>query len=310
MSSVFSKQNNRMKLKKVFLISIVSVFFILTLLTLAQETKPKLADFKIVVENNLKTKYRTSLEKVCPVDSDSTAERIFKEYGAIFVSNGTMLPGKCIFTGDADLQDYQVRVKNLTTSIGGVQIQLQKPAMEAFLKARREAATKNLQISVRGGSLAAKRSYQDTVRLWNSRFSPALAHWVRGRKITVKEAAAARNSNIREQVEKVLEWEQKGLFFSKDLTKSILFSVAAPGASQHNFMLALDIEQYANKEVRKILAENGWFQTVKSDLPHFTYLGVKESDLPALGLKSEASGAQKFWIPNYSIKSNQKFPTE
>ena len=289
-----------MKTSNILLVSIVTGLFSLTLLTLAQESKIKSVEFKKVVENHLKTSYRTSLEKICPVDSDPTAERIFKEYGAIFISSGTMLPGKCIFTSDAELQNYQVRVKTETANIGGVQIQLQKSAMEAFLKARREAATKNLQISPRGGSIAAKRSFQDTVRLWNSRFSPALTHWVGQRKITSKEAAAARISDIREQVKKVLEWEKKGLFFSKDLTKSILFSVAAPGASQHNFMLALDVEQFANKDVRKILAENGWFQTVKSDMPHFTYLGVRESELPALGLKSVNVGAQNFWIPNYA----------
>jgi hypothetical protein len=74
--------------------------------------------------------------------------------------------------------------------------------------------------------------------------------------------------------------------------------VAAPGASQHIFMVALDVEQFANKAVRDILAAHGWFQTVKSDMPHFTYLGVKETELPALGLKREFSGGQKFWIPN------------
>ena len=297
-----------MKFKNIFFVSIVSSLFILTVLTFAQETKMKPADFKAVVENRLKTTYRTSLEKICPVDSDPTADRIFKEYGAIFVSSGTMLPGKCIFTGDAELQNYQVRLKSQTANIGGAQIELQKNAMEAFLKARKAAAARNLQISPRGGSLAAKRSYQDTVRLWNSRFSPALNHWVGKRKITAGEAASARNSNIRQQVEKVLEWEKKGFFFSKDLTKSILFSVAAPGASQHNFLLALDVEQYANMDVRNILAENGWFQTVKSDSPHFTYLGVRESELPALGLKSVTVGTQKFWIPNYPDQKINRSP--
>ncbi len=102
-----------------------------------------------------------------------------------------------------------------------------------------------------------------------------------------------------------MEWESKGLYFSKDLSKSILFSVAAPGASQHIFMLALDVEQFANKNVREILADHGWFQTVLSDLPHFTYLGVKESELPALGLKKVTHGGQIFWIPNI-VESPEK----
>jgi hypothetical protein len=63
-------------------------------------------------------------------------------------------------------------------------------------------------------------------------------------------------------------------------------------------MLALDVEQYSNASVRKILADHGWFQTVKSDMPHFTYLGVKESELPSLGLRPVNVDGQKFWIPN------------
>jgi hypothetical protein len=62
-------------------------------------------------------------------------------------------------------------------------------------------------------------------------------------------------------------------------------------------MLALDIEQFANKDVRAILARHGWFQTVKSDLPHFTYLGVEELQLPSLGLQAVFVSGQKFWIP-------------
>jgi len=50
--------------------------------------------------------------------------------------------------------------------------------------------------------------------------------------------------------------------------------------------------------VRKILSDHGWFQTVKSDMPHFTYLGVKESELPSLGLRPVNVDGQKFWIPN------------
>jgi hypothetical protein len=50
--------------------------------------------------------------------------------------------------------------------------------------------------------------------------------------------------------------------------------------------------------VREILAKHGWFQTVLSDLPHFTFLGLKEKDLPKNGLKSVVVDGQTFWIPN------------
>ncbi|HNU07534.1 MAG TPA: hypothetical protein PKO33_07170, partial [Pyrinomonadaceae bacterium] len=95
----------------------------------------------------------------------------------------------------------------------------------------------------------------------------------------------------------VLAWEENDWFFSTDFSKSILYSVAAPGASQHIFMIALDVEQFSNPRVRAILAKHGWFQTVKSDLPHFTYMGVQEKELPALGLEPVTVGGQRFWIP-------------
>lgn len=266
--------------------------------TFSQVKKAETANFKETVENKLKAIYGTNLDKICPVETDATARRIFKEYGAMFISNGTTLPAKCIFTSDAEVQSFQSKSNPQTVTVSGVEITLQKAAMVALLRAIEEAAKKNLRITPRGGSIAASRSFEDTIRLWNSRFFPALDYWVKRRKISKAEADATKVAGIREQVAQVLSWENKGWFFSKDLTKSILFSVAAPGASQHNFMLALDVEQFSNQEVRQILAANGWFQTVKSDLPHFTYLGVKETELPALGLKAVSVGAQKFWIPN------------
>jgi hypothetical protein len=52
--------------------------------------------------------------------------------------------------------------------------------------------------------------------------------------------------------------------------------------------------------VREILAAHGWFQTVLSDLPHFTFLDLKEDQLPKHGLKSVVVNEQTFWIPNVS----------
>jgi hypothetical protein len=288
-----------MKFKTIRIATGVLNLFILSSLLFAQIPKADTPFFKEVIENKLKATYGTSLKKICPIETDSTAKRIFSEYGAIFVAeNAVKLPGKCIFSNEIELQDYQVRAAPQTANLGGVAIILQNPAMQSILKAEKEAAKKNLRITPRGGSLAAKRSFGDTVKLWNSRFFPALNFWVANKKIPRNEAEKVKKLKIAEQISKVLDWETKGYFFSKDLSKSILYSVAAPGASQHNFMLALDVEQFADKEVRKILADNGWFQTVKSDLPHFTYLGVKESELPALGLKPVMVGSQKFWIPN------------
>jgi hypothetical protein len=35
-----------------------------------------------------------------------------------------------------------------------------------------------------------------------------------------------------------------------------------------------------------------------SDLPHFTYLGLRERDLPARGLRRVESAGQTFWVPD------------
>jgi hypothetical protein len=62
-------------------------------------------------------------------------------------------------------------------------------------------------------------------------------------------------------------------------------------------MLALDVEQHNNPSVREVLARHGWFQTVEGDAPHFTFLGLAQSELPARGLRRVSSGGRVFWLP-------------
>jgi hypothetical protein len=62
-------------------------------------------------------------------------------------------------------------------------------------------------------------------------------------------------------------------------------------------MLALDVAEFDNAAVREILARHHWYQTVISDLPHFTYLGVPENELPALGLRKITNANRVFWVP-------------
>lgn len=271
------------------------------------ELQKKLDDFQRIETKDgqqVKTK-GVELAEICSVDTDAVARRVFADYGAMFVAEDVEFPQKCIFQNEREVSTYQNSASSRTETIDGTRITLQEEAMEDLLEARREAAKRNLKISPRGGSIAARRSYTDTERLWNSRFSPGLKHWVGRRKISRQEAERVRALPIQQQVAKVLEWESKGWFFSTDFSKSILYSVAAPGASQHLFMLALDVEQFANPAVREILARHGWFQTVQSDLPHFTYLGLKETELPARGLKAVFFGGQKFWIPNLKAKTDK-----
>ena len=288
-----------MKAKETYYFLLLLTAAVFPLSAYSQSATAAKADFEIVVRNRLLKESGTTLEKVCPVDTDATAQRIFREYGAMFVSVGTKLPTQCVLTNDSEVKNFQAQSDSQTTTLNGVNITLQKSAMNALLAANADALKIHRRITPRSGSNSAARSFETTVKLWNSRFYPALNYWVRKNKITKAAAEAAKNSGIREQIAQVLKWEAEGYFFSRDLSKSILYSVAAPGASQHNFMLALDVQQFSDPRVRDILAAHGWFQTVKSDLPHFTFLGVKEADLPALGLQPTIIGTQKFWIPDF-----------
>lgn len=251
-----------------------------------------------------------ALSEICDLENP-VANRVFREYGAMFVGNSKIYADfkqaiagnqirflvNCVFQNEQQVSLYQTNVPTKSANIGGTNVELQEPAMNALLEAIAEARAKNLRITPRGGSTAAKRTYEDTVTLWNSRFYPALTYWTGRGRISRRDAEAVKTYDIQRQVAQVLAWEDDKIWFSKDLSKSILYSVAAPGASQHIFMLALDVEQFANKDVRAIMARHGWFQTVKSDLPHFTYLGVEELQLPSLGLQAVFVSGQKFWIP-------------
>ena len=239
----------------------------------------------------------TSVEDICPPD-DQVARRVLHDYGAMFVGADSILPPPlCVFTGEDQVARFQKDAGLTAATIGDAVIELQPAAMSALLEARAVAHVEGLEISPRDGAEAARRSYADTVRLWNSRFWPALDHWTRAGKLTEPQAQRLRSLPVHEQVPEVLELEREGIWFSKDLSKSVLYSIAAPGTSQHIAMLALDVTQYSDARIRRILANHGWFQTVVSDLPHFTFLGVADGDLPKLGLKKVTDGGRVFWVP-------------
>ena len=233
----------------------------------------------------------------CP-QGDCVAARVLEEYGAMFVAEGVELPSVCVFETDEEVRGFQERAGWASEDFGGALVELQPRAMEALLAARREALAAGLDITPRGGTEAGRRSFADSLRLWRSRCDPALEHW-RGRgQLAAEEAERVRALPLREQVAAVLELERDGIFFSKCFCKSILQSVAAPGASQHLAMLAFDAEQFQDGRVREVLARHGWFQTVRSDLPHFTYLGLAERELRERGLRLVEEGGQKFWVPD------------
>ncbi len=261
------------------------------------DDKKKTAPFYEALQKALK-KRKLKLENLCTI-SDPVGRRILEEYGAMFLAvNKVMPPPVCIFTTEEQVTSFQNAAGFVTETIADSEIELQEEAMKALLKAREEAQKENLDITPRGGTEAARRNYDDSLRLWDTRFLPALDYWLSQGRLTSEEVARLRVLPLHGQVAEVLELERSGIYFSKDLSKSILYSIAAPGTSQHIAMLALDVTEFDNPRVREILAKHGWFQTVLSDLPHFTFLGLKEKDLPKKGLRSVVVDGQTFWIPN------------
>lgn len=216
----------------------------------------------------------------------------------MFVAKGGAVPpNKIVFKDEAEVSAFQSKVVKAKENIGGFELELQASPMKKLIAAISEAKQNNLTITPRGVD-SAKRSYAETVELWASRVNPGLTHWVETGKLSATEAAKIRALSPFKQVPKIFELESEGMFFSKDLSKTIVYSVAPPGTSQHLSMLAFDVSEHENSEVREILARYGWLQTVVSDLPHFTYLGVAESELSGLGLKKVNDGGRTFWLPD------------
>lgn len=267
------------------------------------------ADYKETGKSKAAVKFHSALETIkmrrklpnksfCD-QTDAVERRILSDYGAIFVAADSVAPPPvCVFNTSREVADFQKQLKTDAGQISGATIELQAAALKALLDARDEAALENLDITPRAGSEAGRRSYEDTLRLWNSRFFPALKYWQTRGSLTQEDADAIFKLPMRGQIAAVLEWEAQGMFFSSNFSKSILYSVAAPGTSQHLAMLAFDANEHGDARVREILARYGWFRTVRNDAPHFTYLGLPEADLPAHGLHKITTANGDFWIPN------------
>ncbi|HEX6280512.1 MAG TPA: hypothetical protein VFZ49_10935 [Pyrinomonadaceae bacterium] len=236
--------------------------------------------------------------KVCDFKRDPIARRVLREYGSVFVAGADVLvPDKCIFDSRETAERFQKRAKFVREHIGGVEITLQPPAMISLLSAIEEAVAIGVRITPRDGSIAGGRDYDDTIRLWDSRFYRALDYWLARGKITKEEADRARLLAAYEQVPLVLNWESKMIWFSTGFNRSILSSVAAPGTSQHLSGLAFDVTEYSDSRVRLIMNKHGWYQTVLADEPHFTYLGGRETQLAGSGLRLLVSNRYRYWVP-------------
>jgi hypothetical protein len=242
-----------------------------------------------------------TFEKNLPPDfqkpTNDVGKKMLKEYGAMFVARGeTIVPRTVIFKDEGAVSAFQSSLKISSEKIGAFPIELQTPAMNSLKEAITEAKQANLTITPRAAD-SSKRTFAETEKLWESRVTPGLGYWTSKGKLPKAEAERIKSLSAFEQVGEIFKLEEQGMFFSKDFSKSIIYSVAPPGTSQHLSLLALDINEHDKPRVREILAGHGWFQTVLSDLPHFTYLGAKEEELPALGLQKQSDNGRTFWIP-------------
>src|SRR5512141_3225966 len=128
--------------------------------TAAQNAQPKLGDY---VQRRL-------FDAICPVRESPVAKRAFAEYGAVFAAENVRLPAKCVFADEAEVQQFQKTLVIKDAVIRGFRVELQKAAMESLLEALAEANSKNIQLTPLDGTIAGRRSYFETVRIWNSRF--------------------------------------------------------------------------------------------------------------------------------------------
>ena len=258
-----------------------------------------------VLRSEMSMKEREKLGKFgrhLPVDfqipTDDIAKKLLREYGAVFIAcNDVKPPNTVVFRDQNEVSVFQKGLETQKEMIGRMPMTLQAAAMKALIAAINDAKGNGLSITPRDVD-SASRSYDESVGLWASRVEPALTHWVGKRKITAADAEHIKSLQPFEQVAEVLQLEKKKIWFAKDLKKSIIYSVAPPGTSQHLSMLAFDVKEYENPKVRAILAKHRWYQTVVSDLPHFTYLGEAESELKELGLKRVKNGGRVFWVPD------------
>ncbi|MBN3941557.1 D-alanyl-D-alanine carboxypeptidase family protein [Nostoc sp. NMS9] len=183
---------------------------------------------------------------------------LLRSYGAVFVNPdiGIKLPQKDIFANEQETQEFQA-----TLTMGHVDgtndCYLQKSAADALNKAR---VQQQIPLKSGYGSGDCTRTFNTNLRFWH------------------KYA----NNQVLAKVQQGKETKILGL-------------VAPPGTSQHLWGLAIDLH-VASKEQRKALNQNGWFQTVENDVPHWTYVGLSEDDLPLFGFKKQTIRGITYWI--------------
>ena len=189
--------------------------------------------------------------------SDTYEYILLRAYGAIFINQNPEIKLPPKVIVDNEQDTKQIQDNLQLTLVEGTQeCYLQKAAADAFDQARNI-----IYIPLKSGySGDCTRSFATNLRFWQ--------------KYT--------NNQTLEQVKQGKE-------------TNILSVVAPPGTSQHLWGLALDL-RVSNQEQREALNQNGWFQTVAKDVPHWTYLGWDEESLPKFGLQEKIISGITYWL--------------
>ena len=247
---------------------------------------------------------KTLLNSIASTIASPVEARLLAEYGAIFLTTATA-PPSIIFRDSLEVERFQSTLQIGAATFGEYEMELQSDAMEALTAAAAELSERGMSLTPRAAD-SGRRSYDDTVGLWNRNVNRGLEHWGESGQITPERAESIQRLAPVDQVAIILEMEEsEQIYFGTFFDRSILYSVAAPGASQHLSMLAFDAAEFQDPEVESTLARFGWHRTVVFDFPHFTYLGRDEQSLHSLGLKQEVRDyngrSYRFWIPNLSL---------
>lgn len=246
------------------------------------------------------TAFRASVERHLAWPASALEERLLREYGApIAAADSSLRRPSAVVLFDADALVREQRRLALDSAIVGTDtVTLQAPALRALRDVMSRARRSHLRLTLVGDRSASLRQFTDTELFWTTRVDRRLRRLTDDGEMTVKRADSIRVMPLREQVERVLELEDRGFCFGGTGEKTILHSVAAPGSSQHLFGYAIDVAEHADARIRRLLEAAGFRQTVLDDQPHFTWLGVMpDRELRRRGLIRVRSGGRTYWVP-------------
>lgn len=230
------------------------------------------------------------ITKLCSPE-DPVNRVVLEAYGAIYVADPAVkVPPSCIATR-SELEAFYLSVNFETANLGGVNVTLQKPALDAFRQVRAEAVGLGLTVTPIG-TRASLRDFDDTVEIWQRNLGNGIST---ANGISATQLRRLHSADARESIAAVLEIEGRGTLLGSGGGTSILHIAAPFGASQHISGLSIDIAEHESDQVRALMSKHGFIQTIRSDFTHFTYLG--QSGTASLGLVAVTVDGRVFFVP-------------